>query len=117
MDIANTQWVLIGFIGSISVRYVHQVGIAIDQLLNTILGGWADETLSARMFRNARLDEAQQKRSVWWYAEKLVNALFIWQDWLVKRAIRWTGARHCERAYNNEVNRMHFHPGMRTKNE
>ena len=28
--------------------YLYRVSIAVDQLFNSILGGWPDETLSAR---------------------------------------------------------------------
>lgn len=31
-----------------------QVMVAVDQLVNTLLGGWADETLSARAYRHAK---------------------------------------------------------------
>ena len=99
-----------------SLRYVHQIGIAIDQAANAVLGGWADETLSARMYRNARLDESQGRRGVWWYAERVTNAAFVWQDWLVQRRGEWTGARHCERAHINEKDRMHSHPSTRPNN-
>ena len=30
---------------------VKQILIAVDQLANTLIGGWADETLSARAWR------------------------------------------------------------------
>lgn len=30
---------------------LKQIAIALDQVLNTLLGGWADETFSARLFR------------------------------------------------------------------
>lgn len=33
------------------LRWVHQILIALDQLVNAILGGWADETLSSRAWR------------------------------------------------------------------
>ena len=39
---------------------MKQVAIAIDQLLNTALGSWADETISARIWRN---------RSIPWWRE------------------------------------------------
>lgn len=29
-----------------------QIAVAFDQLVNTLLGGWADETLSARAWRH-----------------------------------------------------------------
>lgn len=33
-------------------RYLKQVLIAFDQLINALLGGWADETLSSRAWRH-----------------------------------------------------------------
>lgn len=32
-------------------RYLKQVLIAFDQLINALLGGWADESLSAHAWR------------------------------------------------------------------
>lgn len=64
-----------------------QVAIAFDQLLNTLCGGWADETLSARLWRN-------RYNSWWWdFWYKTVNLLFFWQD------------NHCLESYQSEVNR------------
>ena len=31
--------------------HLKQIAIAVDQLVNTLLGGWADETLSSRCWR------------------------------------------------------------------
>lgn len=33
------------------INYLLEILIAIDQLGNTLLGGWADETMSARAWR------------------------------------------------------------------
>ena len=33
------------------MRHWHQIRLAIDQLANVLLGGYADETLSARAYR------------------------------------------------------------------
>lgn len=46
---------------------LKQIAIAFDQLLNALLGGMADETLSARAHRTG---------SAW---EPLIDALFFWQ--------------------------------------
>lgn len=45
-----------------------QIAIAFDQLANALLGGMADETLSARAHRTG---------SAW---EPLIDALFFWQS-------------------------------------
>ena len=47
--------------------YFLQILIALDQLTNTIFGGWADETLSARCYREKR-----------WF-QHVINLLFFWQ--------------------------------------
>lgn len=60
---------------------LKQVAIAIDQLLNTLLGGMSDETLSARAHRTG---------SAW---EPVIDALFFWQ------------ADHCQDAYISEKER------------
>ena len=58
-----------------------QVLIAIDQLFNALLGGYADETLSARAFRTSH------------WLEPVIDALFFWQD------------RHCYFSYLAEKQR------------
>lgn len=65
---------------------MKQVAIAIDQLLNTLLGGWADETLSARMWRHRGL--------AWWReARWLVDKLFFRQP------------NHCYQSFVSELQR------------
>ena len=36
-------------------KYAYQLLIAADQLINALLGGYPDETLSSRIYRNACL--------------------------------------------------------------
>ena len=60
---------------------LKQIAIAVDQLANTLLGGMADETLSARAHRTG---------SVW---EPVIDALFFWQ------------AYHCFESYLSEKER------------
>jgi hypothetical protein len=62
---------------------VKQVLIAVDQLANALLGGWADETLSARLWR------LQHPAHRW------VDALFFWD--------RQGVVRHCELSYRSEL--------------
>lgn len=66
---------------------MKQVLIAIDQLINTLLFGMADESLSARAFRNGH-------KKHWGIAMKVINALFFWQD------------DHCYESYLREKNRQ-----------
>ena len=74
---------------------MRQVLIAIDQLANTLLGGWADETLSSRAWR-------QHKRKKRWYIMKnIIEVIFFWQK------------EHCKSAYESERNRLQLPPEFR----
>ena len=66
---------------------MKQVAIAIDQLINTVFGGYADETLSARVYRN--------RDNSWWWAMwvYIIDSLFFWQN------------AHCLVSYNSEMTR------------
>lgn len=64
--------------------------IALDQLINTLLGGSPDETLSARAYRG------RYRRARWHIAWLLIDALFFWEPC------------HCELAWRNELNRRHM---------
>jgi hypothetical protein len=69
-------------------RYVKNILIAVDQLLNSFLFGSPDETLSARAYR--------LKDDGWRIAYIAINILFFWQD------------DHCEGSYTSEVIRKHL---------
>lgn len=66
-----------------------QVLIALDQLANAICGGWADETLSSRAYRESPR------------AEKFINALFFWDK------------DHCYESYVSEQLRTQLPPELR----
>lgn len=70
-------------------KYFQQVLIAIDQVFNTLLAGWADETLSSRAYRS------RGKRR-WYITMKLIDTLFFWQD------------EHCKKAYLFELQQGHL---------
>ena len=72
---------------------VKQVLIGIDQLGNTLLGGYADETISSRSWR---LRLASQ---FWGRMFKVVEFLF--------------GKGHCEDAYLSEELRRQAPPALR----
>lgn len=72
-----------------------QILIAFDQLINALLWGYADETLSARAYRHAEIKKDRQ------WPMKLINGLFFWQE------------NHCEQAYMSEIERAHLPPSMR----
>lgn len=71
-----------------------QVAVAFDQLINSLLGGYADETLSARAWRH-HLDGSRD----WPY--KLIDMLFFFQK------------DHCKEAYESELERMQYPPAYR----
>ena len=67
---------------------MKQILIAIDQLLNTLLLGMADETLSARLWRTRHP------------MRRWVDVLFWWD--------REGPVRHCELSYRAELLRHHL---------
>lgn len=73
--------------------WLNQMLVAIDQLANAFLGGYADETLSARAYR------MQVKGHKYWgWTAGFINTLFFWQN------------NHCRGAYHSEVNRKQYPP-------
>ena len=68
---------------------MKQLLIAIDQLANALVGGYADETLSARAHRIA-----EEGGPAW--PQRTINALFFWER------------QHCLKAYQSEVQRRQF---------
>ena len=70
--------------------YLHQLAIAVDQLFNALLAGYADETLSARAYRS------QHKKRRWKILRKVIDGIFFWED------------EHCFNSYLSEKNRKHF---------
>lgn len=71
-----------------------QILIAIDQLFNTLLGGYADETISSAAHRRRMLGRP--------VLAAVIDALFFWQK------------DHCEQAYKSEIERAHLPPEFRT---
>ena len=72
---------------------LKQVLIALDQLVNTLIGGWADETISSRAYRR-HVDG----RPGW---ANLINRIFYWQS------------NHCRGAYRDERERRQYPPEFR----
>ena len=65
-----------------------RLAIGFDQLLNALLGGDIDETLSSRTYRMARTGSEK-----WQRIERAINWLFFWQD------------EHCRASFLNERRR------------
>lgn len=78
-------------------HWAYQVFIACDQLLNALLGGYGDETLSSYSYR---LDRDGKPWGRFW--RPIIDALFFWQ-----------GPEHCRKAYEKERQRIHLPPEMR----
>lgn len=79
------------------MNYPRNLATALDQLINVLLGGWPDETLSARAYRWRR--DGKRK----WPAAA-INAIFFWQK------------DHVFSAYGNEAQRRQLPPEYRDKN-
>ena len=75
-------------------KYLKQILIALDQLLNTIFRGYADETLSARAYRHYR--DGDRK-----WPKVLIDTLL------------WFDKDHCEESYNSEIERRQLPPEYR----
>lgn len=76
-------------------RRLDQIPIAIDQLINTICGGWADETISSVAWRK------RQEGKGWAILRRVIDTLFFWQE------------NHCRTAYESEKNRRQLPPELR----
>lgn len=78
------------------MKTTKQTLIALDQLVNALVGGWADETISARAHRNAARGNAR-----WRAAERVIDAVFFWQR------------NHCAESFRMEQGRWHLPPAYR----
>jgi hypothetical protein len=74
---------------------MRQVWIAIDQLLNTLFGGWADETLSSRAWR------AERDGTRWHWTRRGIDLIFFWEH------------DHCYQSYMSEKRRLQMPPEER----
>lgn len=75
--------------------YVFNVLIGIDQLINTILGGYPDETISARCYRN------YDTNGWWMFAHDMINCI----SFLLGQR------RHCYNAWLSECQRIQYPEG------
>ena len=74
--------------------HIKQFFIAFDQTLNTLFGGWADETLSSRAWRH--YENGSRK----WPKILIDSILFFDKD-------------HCHQSYLSEIERRQLPPSMR----
>ena len=76
------------------MNFGRSVLIALDQLVNAILAGWPDETLSSRAWR-------WEKNGVRSWPRRLIDALFFREK------------AHCRNAYLSEKARRQLPPELR----
>lgn len=82
------------------MHWITQVFIALDQLANALLRGWADESLSSRAWRMWVKGKVFGR-----IFRPIIDVLFVWQSFRLD---------HCERAYHNEMRRYNSPAEMRT---
>ena len=68
--------------------------IALDQLVNTLLAGWPDETLSSRAYR-------WERDGVRSWPCRVIDRLFFWED------------EHCLQSYQSEREGRQLLPELR----
>lgn len=78
----------------------RQILIAVDQLANAVCGGWADETLSSRAWRQ------RDRKRRWHYARIILDRIF---EVLIGEI------DHCRLSYESEMTRVHLPPEYRTE--
>ena len=76
--------------------WLLQNAIGIDQQINALLGGSADETLSSRAHRMR-----ERRHKYWGWVANAIDTLFFWQK------------GHCEAAWHSEMKRLQLPPHMR----
>ena len=74
--------------------YVKNVLIAFDQLLNALIGGWADATLSSHAYR---MDVERNRKTV----RKIIDTVLFFDE------------DHCYQSYLSEIERRQLPPNMR----
>lgn len=83
------------------LQYLLQNLLAFDQQLNTLLGGWADETLSARAYRSEL-----SGRFFGRITRPVIDTIFVSLTLGRERD-------HCAQAFRSEIARTQNHPTYR----
>lgn len=78
----------------ILLHWLKQVLVSFDQFLNAVIGGWADETFSARCWR-------LRSHPVWGALRVAVDTVLFFDP------------RHCEESYKSELQRLQCPPELR----
>lgn len=79
-------------------HYCTQVLIALDQFINALLGGWADETLSSAAYRMK-----VKGQPVWDWTARFIDWIFYKEE------------DHCRESYESEIHRRQLPPEFRSK--
>lgn len=77
--------------------YLLNLLIAIDQLINALIGGFPDETLSSCAWRME-----QKGQRYWGWTRRAIDMLFFWQD------------GHCRLSYEAELSREQLPSELRS---
>jgi hypothetical protein len=80
--------------------------IGADQMLNVILAGYPDETISARVYRKALAGQW-----FWRGLRRLIDLVFFWDCLRDENGIKIKG--HCRLSAENELRRVHSPDEMR----
>lgn len=78
------------------MAYLANNAIAVDQLLNTLLGGAPDETLSSRAHRMR-----EKKQRFWGWTANAIDVVFY---------ILASEIQHCRKSYEAEAKRRQLPP-------
>lgn len=78
--------------------YAYKLLVAVDQLVNALLGGWPDETLSSRCWR-------WHKDGVRSWPCRIIDIIFWWDT--------AGGSRHCELSWESERKGRQLPPELR----
>ena len=79
-------------------HWIFQVLIALDQMLNALVGGWADETLSSAAYR------MHIERKPWGFMRVVIDIPF---------RLFFGQLDHCRKAHDDEINRRQSPPSQR----
>ncbi|MCK3655816.1 DNA helicase UvrD [Pasteurellaceae bacterium Macca] len=83
-------------------QWLKQVFIGLDQFINTLAFGYADETISSRCYRKYILQGDKKWR--WKILYHVVNGLFFDKN-------------HCKEAYESEIERKQYPAFYRQKSQ
>ncbi len=83
--------------------FAWQLLLALDQLVNVLLGGYADETMSSRAYRMSQRHDTGVFGWRWRVCATLINGLFF-------------DRHHCRDAYLSERDNLQLPPEFRNRN-